>query len=838
MRKIIINELNKLWRKKAFLIGAASLIMINFFLLVMNSRIQEDSYADAYKKIGQELSCFSTMEEKEKFIKRLFDRIDGVYTVDQIFRVESEGISNYSRELRKENEELLKNYKSLYLSGNYLIYTENLQQEYLFLTQIKQEFDAVNQYPEYLKQIQEKAKSLSQISIFKTAEGNSFSEKCIQAQARAYACLNNVQTDYLPEKGIVSALEFRLSDILLVAAVLLMASVLLREEKDNGMLAFTFSFPRGRAQIAFAKTAAVMASLFVFVCCLYSTNLLYYHSIYGLGRLDRAIQSLPSLLACVWPVSAGEYLIAFIMAKWLGAAVFAAWIMLCTYLAKNIYTGWGIGFLFIGLNFFLYIFISGIGHWNFFKYVNLFGFINTNEWLGTYIQLYCFGAPVPILFCGIFGAAVLLILFLSALICLYHKGLILYHTRIDNTFSIALRGKRRMKRHENVWFRFFTKRMIPEEKKFRRLYRHESYKLLKMNGAIWVFVAFGVYIMLQCLLSKGFMSLEEELYRAYMFKFGGRVTEETVALLQEENKKFQPLYDLEDAFSMGILTSQEYENALGSYSYLQMEKKAYDSVAGEKLDYVARNEGAWLVYDTGYRQMFDIDSSEDIYEMMLLFLVLLLGFGGMFSVEKMTGMENILAVAPLGGEFTSYVKLRLSFRWCCVLSILSLLPRYVRVGKIYGFPELLAPAKSLEFFSGVWGWVGVYHMMLMQLLFRIFAACLAVCVIHYLSVRLKNTLIVFFVSALVLEMSPVLYLCGLEDLKWLSLWPCFCFLTLIAEKVPFLLLILYGVTFLGVFIWTRDRILGKEVNYGKHNALFKNHGNFLWRRAGKGRRRL
>ena len=50
--------------------------------------------------------------------------------------------------------------------------------------------------------------------------------------------------------------------------------------------------------------------------------------------------------------------------------------------------GGGLGFFFIGLNYAVRMSISGIGPWNLLRYINIFSFMNTNEVLGTAIQLY------------------------------------------------------------------------------------------------------------------------------------------------------------------------------------------------------------------------------------------------------------------------------------------------------------------------------------------------------------------------------------------------------------------------------------------------------------------
>ncbi len=865
MGKIIFHELCKLWRKKTFLIGMLSLLIINFFLLVMTSRFNGDSYAGAYKAIGRELFALASMEEKRAFIEQLYARIDGIYTIDQIFRTESGGISSYSRQLRKENADVIQAFSQLYMSGNYLIYTGNLQEEYLFISRIKQEFDTIDQYPEYLENIQEKAGAFSQISIFKTESGDSFSEKSIRAQADAYAGLQGVVTDYFPEKGVMSALEFRLSDILLIASVLLMASILIREEKDSGMMALILTLPRGRGHIAAAKIIAVMVNLLMAACGLYGMNLLYYHGIYGLGDLARSVQSLPSLMACVWPLSVGGYLTAFLLVKWLGALIFALWLMLCSYAAKNIYMGWGIGFCFIGLNMLARIWIPGTGHWNFFKFVNLIGFLDTNELLGTYIQLYFFGNPVPVLWCGALGAFVMLLLSGTAFMTLYGQGTAVYASGTKNDW-IRKAGREGKAWHKNVWHkkarhkkvrhrkareeggkrkacRFYKKQRQRAgdggaKENFGRIYRHECYKLFRMNGAMWVFAAFFAFIVVSCLSGDTYVSFEEEIYRNYMLKFDGRVTEQTASDIQKENERFKPLYELEDAYFMGLLSSDEYESALQSYALLQMEQTAYEKLTGEKMNYLKQTPGAWLVYDTGYEKLFDTENGHDLYDMMLLLFVLILGCGGLFSMEAMTGMEGILASLPLGRGHTAAIKLRLSFICASVLSAASLLPRYIQTGQTCGFAGLLAPANSLEFFHDVPGCFAIYHMMLIQLFTRIASACIAVCLIHWLALRLKNTLMVYFICALALELCPVLELGGLDGAKWLSLWPLFHYPGILSQRLPALLAVLFGIAWLGMFNGLTDAVLGREIYNGKNHSISGNYRHFLWRRTGRGRNRF
>ena len=801
MIRLTVYELRKLWCKKSFLLGVLAVLFMNLLLLFVNSQISPDINAGAYKKLLGELSGKS-MEEKSQLIEGLYEKIDGLYTIDGIFRLESStGISDYTRELRKENAQVFARFLSSYTHGHYLYYTDNLWAEHSFISKIKNEMDAVADYDGYLTSIEEKADSLSQISIFKTQWGDSFSEKSIRAQARAYAGLKSIETDYLPEEGLMSALEFRLSDVLLIVFVLLAASVLLQEEKDSQMLALNFSMPRGRGLVGAAKLLAVFLSLLVAVWALYTMNLCYYHSIYGIGDIFRPLQSVPSLMSCPWKLTIGEYLILFMTAKWVSCVLIAVWLMLCTYLGKNIYTGWGLGLAFIGLNYIVRLNISGIGPWNMLRYINIFSLMNTNELLGTSIQLYFFGNPVPVLLSAGVGG-LLIFLGLSVLF------LWLYHTGAGLNLRGAFSSGGFMKAHFGVEAGIFSGKRRPFGS---TLMAHECYKLLKMNGMVWIILAFLLFLVYSGSRGALYKSFDEEIYEDYMVRWGGRFTEETANAIARENERFAPLYALEDALALGQLTPHQYEESRSLYGALDGEKKVFDMIVEEKLSYMKEHPSAWLVYDTGYEKLFDLENEDDIYELMLLFLVLILGFGSMFSCEKMSGMETVLAAAPLGRRALSRVKLKLSFRLSAALVLASLIPRYIIVGISYGFPQLLAPANSLFVFSVVPSWLRIYHMLLLQLVCRILAAWAALCLIHWLSLWLKNTLSVFFAAAILLELCPVLYICSVKPMIWLSLWPLFHYPAILQNQVPWPMLALYALMFLGLSAGAGDAVIN---NFG------------------------
>ena len=110
--------------------------------------------------------------------------------------------------------------------------------------------------------------------------------------------------------------------------MLLLALILVRQERDSGLLSLIRSLPGGRLKTAIAKLAAFAASLLVVLMVLYGVNLAYCSASFSLGPMNRTIQSVPALMRCTMQITVGQYLFRFLLAKWAGAFVMGLWVML------------------------------------------------------------------------------------------------------------------------------------------------------------------------------------------------------------------------------------------------------------------------------------------------------------------------------------------------------------------------------------------------------------------------------------------------------------------------------------------------------------------------------
>ena len=232
-------------------------------------------------------------------------------------------------------------------------------------------------YPEFLDGVQARAAQLAGISIFQNDE-TGYDMENIELTASVYAGLGDTPIDYYPQKGLYTAISYAFTDLILLAGMLLLALLLVRQERDSGLLGLVRSLPGGRLKTALAKLAAFGASLLAVLALLYGVNLVYCGASFGLGPLGRTIQSVPALMRCTMQITVGQYLFRFLLAKWAGAFVMGLWVMLAAPLAM-----YGIRAA-----------IPATARLNVVKYANLASLLQTNELLGNYRNLYWFGHPI------------------------------------------------------------------------------------------------------------------------------------------------------------------------------------------------------------------------------------------------------------------------------------------------------------------------------------------------------------------------------------------------------------------------------------------------------------
>ena len=159
---------------------------------------------------------------------------------------------------REQNADLFDAWEQAYLDKTYTLYTDSLSLDYALLSQLASEYDTVAGYGDFLDSVQTKAGQLAGISIFQNDE-TGYDLKNIEVTAAVYAGLGETAIDYYPQKGLYTAISYAFTDLILLASMLVLALLLVRQERDSGLLSLVRSLPGGRPANGAGETGRVCA---------------------------------------------------------------------------------------------------------------------------------------------------------------------------------------------------------------------------------------------------------------------------------------------------------------------------------------------------------------------------------------------------------------------------------------------------------------------------------------------------------------------------------------------------------------------------------------------------
>lgn len=745
--KLLRSELHKIWGQRIFALCLAVLTAANLFLLYTGTKPGEHrADAAAYRAVAKDLQGLST-QEQQALIGEKQELVYGVLQIEQLLAYSADG--GYAGvNLREEYAELFDQYEEIYRSGEYDLYTGDLRTDYYLLSQIKAELDTVAAYPEFLEEVQTKANQLSGISIFQS-EASSYNQRNIDKTRKVYAGMQNVKIEYAPQKGLFTALDYQFTDLILLAAMLLMASLLVRQERDSGMMNVIRSTPGGRLKTAAAKLTALALTLLIVLFLMYGVNLLYCSLTFGLGSMSRTIQSVPALMRCTMQITVRQYLVRFLLAKWAGAFVMGLWVMLAMLWARRTVLGWLGALALPAVQWIIRTVIPAVSHWNVIKYANLASLLRTNELLGNYRNLYWFDYPLSLPLVE-WGAAVGYGLIFAGGFCwLFCRG----QLRSAPVFAGFVRRTTRTRATT--------------------VFGQECRKLFLVCGAAAVLMAFAGYQTWHAIKTENYIDAEGIYYAYYMKQLEGPYTRQTVRDLRRMEQEFEPIYELQRQYSSGQIDAQSYEIRRGAYYGLEQKMNVFSGIVHNQLGYIQEHPGAQLIYECGWEKLFGFSGNTDLQDALWAGLLSSICFAGLFAFEKKGGMQRVVMAAPLGRRRTLRSKLLAGSLAAVMIGMLTWVPHMFVALRDYGLPGLFAPAVSIWNYSRVPAWIPLIVIVMWAVIGRL-AACFAMMMyLFWLSDRLGNALAAMFVGSITLCLAPMLALSGFTALTWAGVYPLF-----------------------------------------------------------------
>ena len=753
MTRLIAAELRKVWHSRFFLVALAALLGANLFLLWVGTKPASSAFTPAsYHALCADIKGMD-MPQMGEFLHESLRRAEAMSRIENVLRTEAWNGGRQDEYMRAQYAQEFSEFYEEYAAGGYLRYGDTLPREYTFLKTIVYEYDEAAGYDAFLDSIAQKAQQLSSISIFaNSADGYDLAN--IEATARAFEGMRGIPIQYYPQRGLVTALDFALTDVVAVFAMLLLATVLVRFERDTGLLALIRSARAGRCKTALAKLAALALSLAPVLVLLYGVNLIYCHACYGLGPLSRSVQSVPALMRTTLSLSVRQYIGLFLLTKWAAALAAGAWVMLAMLAAKRLFTGALAAGGFLALNLLVRSLVPATSRWNVLKYANLVSLLRTNEFLGRYHNLYWFGRPLALAVVTAVTAVVCCTAFCALFCLVFTRG------RLQAAQKLALRAPAPLRR---FWARHARAGATP--------FSTELFKLFYVGGAALILCLFGAYQVYDAVQTESYIDADEIYYRYYMQNMQGPLRAETLGWLKSESEKFQPLVQLQSALAAGSISQAEYSALMMGYDSLQREMGTYQRVLAEA-QRAAQLTRCQLVYGTGWLRLFDTADARDAADALAAALLCCVCFAGLFAMEKQTGMARVVCAAPLGRSYTVKCKLRAAALAGGELAALGVLPRFWVALRDYGLACPFAPLYSLPAYAAM-PELPLILLILLMLGARYAALRLMAGCVLALGQRTGSTFGAMFAAALPLCLPLLLCVCGLTGAKWLSVYPLF-----------------------------------------------------------------
>lgn len=753
MFRLIPFELGKIWKKRSFLVAVTLLLLIHLFLLWYTSLPNEQTPPlSAYKKICAQLVSMSE-EEKAKYIMDLKETIDGVCFVQDILAMQNfqnEMGNMFAEQEMERNPGVFEAYYDSYQSGNYLKFTDSLEQEKAFVDEIYAEWQKVYGYGDYLKSIQENKNVLSGISIFGVQEQNSYSARNLLKSAADYEDLTDETIRFMPSRGFTSAMQNIWTDILLFLSVMLFTGSLITEEKEKKLFFITRSTKNGILGSIGAKLLSLLVHCILVTVLFYFVSLVFFGQSTGGFPLNAGLQSVAAYMESTLSVSIFGYICLSVLTKAFLLFGIGTLLVIFCILSQIAALPFLIGSAVAGISMLMYSLIPASSPFAVLKYLNPAGLMKTENLYGGYLNFNLFGHPMSRLSLSLLLIVVFCIIGTAGSLWQFCRMQGFEMKKLRLPFALPFQP------HINIL-------------------RHETYKILFAGHGLFIFVLFFVLLGIQSFDQTYHPSVGERYYKDIMMRLEGEMTEEKEELVLSEkeryNQAFQTIEEINRLVDTGELSRDaadilkaEANMTLSFYPDFQRVEKQYRHIM---------ENGGGFVYDTGYLYLFG--AWQDVFSVYFLILSIgmILAVSRVMPVEYQTGAMFLLCATKTGKRKIFVRKLIVCIGMAVLLALVPVICRAVCIDSVYPMQSFGAGIQNISCFSDFAVNIPIGVFILGFVFSQVAAVIFTVFVTLALSVWRKNQVQTIFFGLVILGVPMILKLLGFEAAKWFSLYPIY-----------------------------------------------------------------
>ncbi len=728
--KLIGYEFYKLLKNRYFIFIWAA-VLIASAAIFANGCYEESMRCDKtlfaetlseYRQMPDE-QAYEAMQEKQNDLSSL-------QTVN--FKVES----GYDREtaikLYDLEHELYgqKSYAELEeLYPEYIADADLLSQENIVLCEIISGYQSMLAYDEFISGMQERADVSLSSSIFQ--DENTFFNRDIYKTLADYSGLTETELEVDLRQGVLHLSEDEFSDWAVLFFILICTVLIFSSEWENGIIYLAQVNRKGKLSLIAAKLVTLLLLAFSTLTASYFIRWGIADAVLGMGDLSRPLQSISAFRDCCLSITVGGYLTAAWLLKFAAIFLTAALTAAMFLLFKRVKIASAITVLILCGEYLGYQMIAPQSIWNPIKYVNLFSLLDVHGRFSTYQNLNLFGYPVSIytvmlpLF-AVLAAGLIFLLF----VC---------HCR-QWTVRISIPPLQKL-------FAFLKRKTV---RRSTSLLRQESGKFWLQSKGILFLVLLLVIAWTRVETGNLFFTAIDVRYMQYATQFAGELTEEKEQLLQEEQARYDSIWEdideLSAALARGEITQDEYEVERAEIDSFSGGKTAFTHVSTQ---YETLKEKKAQGYDVQFidqvkAEYFFSHSTDMLYSGLIFALVCLFACGSLFAGEYEGNMLQLIRTTQNGQKRLFWTKYGVMLSFYCIAFAGYFAPEWYNWLHKYEMTNLDAPIQSIERFANLETNLSIFGFTLIWYAFMFLAGLQLLCLLSLVSDYLRdvsNTLI-------------------------------------------------------------------------------------------------
>lgn len=626
---------------------------------------------------------------------------------------------------------------------------------------VKREIRNVGSYDTYLEEREKEASLKANFAIF-GSDKDSYEDASVEKTIHILRQFAGRELTAEPSRGIKMVMEYMPTDLLGILILLFGCAVSFMKEKERGEYVFLRTCVGGRESLILAKFLSAGLFAAEVVLLLYGTNVLLANHIYGLGHLNRYLQSVSGYIASGFDGSVGKALLVFLGYKILCYVLIVSVILLLMVVnrrASGMYlwmSAW------MGLSGILYWQIGENSRGNGLKNINIVAYLMGGRMLKTYRNINVFGHPVSyvILF---LVTSVCVFLLCGILIVVLYSG-----QKIPEREGIGGRIRRRIDEMMN---------RVGEGRKIGSLgvtglWIQEGKKIFVKQRVLILLIFFGLGIWYTYEPVHSIYRDEQAVwYKQYIDKVSGSYTAEKDEIIAGWEDKQRALEQQQEKELQKAETEIAQQVISEKYTEELRKSPALEELRGHA-DYL-KEIGGGFFYPQGYELLTGEENAgyaDDMHALMGV-LMLILCLTGIYGMEYESGMRGLLYGTVHGRRRLQLTKACYGILIVTCIYGIVYGTWFYQIFSAYGHDGIFEKVISMEHIAKSFHGFSVLQYLIFIQLLRYVGFLIIMGGVYLLSVKTKSYVMTIAISVGVFVVPLLIHMCGIEMVRWILLNP-------------------------------------------------------------------